>query len=182
MLQKYFSCCISSDTSDTRDCFIVSTESHWKSRFSNCPVQLFSLPRHVNVYVCITVWVSMCLCNCVCDFMCVCVSLKQARQQRRTGCLIGVRLRGVVSCVNSGALWLPHFHGKHLFGGLQVFNALIYTSKQHRKGIVLKGGEGLQKEGGQGNEGCFIFSFFPLRVGQGFKSMREAHWCHNDCL
>lgn len=76
--------------------------------------------------------------------------------------------------MNSGALRLPHFHGKHLFGGLQVFNTLIYTSKQHRKGIVLKGGTGLQKEGGQGNEGCFIFSFFPSGVGRAL-SLRGRH-------
>lgn len=59
------------------------------------------------------------------------------------------------------------FSWKASLWGLQVFNTLIYTSKQHRKGIVLKGGEGLQKEGGQGNEGCFIFSFFPSGVGRG---------------
>lgn len=182
MLQKYFSCCISSLT---WHCILASTK-----RVTGKSQILFFF------FLFLFFFTSLCKCLCLLNnasqlvsvrfFMCGCVlPLWQARRQQRTGCLIGVRLRGVVSCVNSGALWLPHFHGKHLFGGLQVFNTLIYTSKQPRKGIVLKGGEGLQEEGGQGNEGCFIFSPPPpppLRAGQGFKSMREVHWCHNDRL
>lgn len=112
------------------------------------------------------------------DFMCVSCSTN-----RRDGAA-AVRWASDWSLVASSGELCEHwcsltvaFSWKaSLLGGLQVFNMLIYTSKQLRKGIVLKGGEvGLQKEGEQGNEGCFIFSPPPLRPGQGFNSMREAH-------
>lgn len=173
MLQKNFSCCISSATSATWHCILISAKKKKKSLqrqiLSNSPSVFSPLEQNplrghcVNVYVCAMMRFSMLFVQ-PCVRVCLCVVITAGVT---TGCLIGVRLRGVLSCVNSGALWLLHFHGKHLFGGLQVFNTLIYTSKQHRKGIVLKGGEGLQKEGGQGNEGCFIFSFFPSGVGRG---------------
>lgn len=63
----------------------------------------------VNVYVCAMIRVSMLfvqlsVCVFVCDFfllLCVCLVITAGVT---TVCLIGVRLRGVLSCVNSGAL------------------------------------------------------------------------------
>lgn len=102
--------------------------------------------------------------------MCLCVFVSCSNRwdkQRRTGCLTGVQLWRVVSCVNSGALWLLHFHGKHLFRGLQVFNMLIYTSKQHRKGIVLKGARDYRRREGRVMKDALFSLFSPSGVGRG---------------
>lgn len=68
-------------------------------------------------------------------------------------------------------------------GACRVFNAFICTSKQPRKGIVLKGGlrDRRRREGSVMKDALFS-PFFTLRGGQGFKSRREAHSCHNDRL
>lgn len=81
MLQKNFSCCIFSATSDTWHCIPISAKSLCKARFSNSPCVLLPLKQilhrghHVNVYVCIIIWVSVLLCSFACDFMCLCLAL-----------------------------------------------------------------------------------------------------------
>lgn len=67
-----------------------------------------------------------------------------------------------MSCVNSAPRRPEHFHGKHLFRGLQVFNVLIYTSKQPRKGIVLKEGGG----GGSVMKDALFSLFLASGVGR----------------
>lgn len=57
------------------------------------------------------------------------------------------------------SLWGP--------AGFQYAHLHIKTAQERdsAQGWVGVGGEGLQKEGGQGNEGCFIFSFFSPPQG-----------------
>lgn len=58
------------------------------------------------------------------------------------------------------SLWGP--------AGFQYTNLHIKTAQERDSA------QGGAEEGGQGKEGYFIFSFFPLRAGQGFKSKGGA--------
>lgn len=112
------------------------------------------------------------LCNCVIFFffhVCLCLALTSETAAAywvsdwspvaRSGelCELWCSLTAAFSW--KASLWEP--------AGFQYAHLHIKTA-QERDSAQGWGGEGLQKEGGQGNEGCFIFSFFPPSgVGRG---------------